>query len=65
MYYIIGSKNCSHCDNAKALLTAKGVEFTYKEITEESRGVLVGMGIRTVPAVFEYKGGFEELKGLV
>jgi len=66
---IVWSKNhCPFCDQAKALLTQKGIVFEEKTIGEGySREDLLEAvpAARTVPQIFldeEYVGGFTELK---
>ena len=60
--------NCSYCDQAKALLTSKGIQFEEKKIgegwTKEELLEAVPTA-RTVPQIFlgeEYVGGFPELR---
>jgi glutaredoxin 3 len=69
MKAIIWSKNnCSYCDQAKALLNSKGIQFEEKKIGEGwTREQLLEAvpTARTVPQIFlgeEYVGGFTELK---
>jgi glutaredoxin 3 len=66
---IVWSKNhCPFCDQAKALLTQKGIVFEEKTVGEGySREDLLQAvpTARTVPQIFldeEYVGGFTELK---
>jgi glutaredoxin 3 len=69
MKAIVWSKyNCPYCDQAKALLTAKGIQFEEKKIgdgfTKEDLLEAVPTA-RTVPQIFlgeELVGGFTELK---
>ena len=69
MKAIVWSKyNCPYCDQAKALLTQKGIEFEEKKIgdgyTREDLLEAVPTA-RTVPQIFldeELIGGFTELK---
>jgi glutaredoxin len=60
--------HCPYCDQAKALLTSKGIEFEEKKIgdgyTKEELLEAVP-NARTVPQIFldgELVGGFTELK---
>ena len=60
--------NCPYCDQAKALLKMKGIEFEEKKIgdgyTKEDLLEAVPTA-RTVPQIFlgeELVGGFQELK---
>ena len=69
MKAVVWSKyHCPFCDQAKALLTAKGIEFTEKKIgdgyTKEDLLESVPTA-RTVPQIFlddQLIGGFTELK---
>jgi len=69
MKAIIWSKyNCPYCDQAKALMTSKGIQFEEKKIgdgyTKEELLEAVP-NARTVPQIFlddELIGGFTELK---
>ena len=69
MTAIIWSKyHCSYCDQAKALLKSKGIQFEEKKIgdgyTKEELLEAVPTA-RTVPQIFidgELVGGFTELK---
>jgi glutaredoxin 3 len=69
MKAIVWSKNnCSYCDQAKALLNSKGIQFEEKKIGEGwTREQLLEAvpTARTVPQIFlgeEYVGGFTELR---
>ena len=69
MRAIVWSKyHCPYCDQAKALLTQKGIEFEERKIgdgyTREDLLEAVPTA-RTVPQIFldnELIGGFQELK---
>ncbi len=69
MKAVVWSKyHCPYCDQAKALLTQKGIEFEEKKIgdgyTKEELLEAVPTA-RTVPQIFldeELVGGFTELK---
>ena len=69
MTAIVWSKDhCPYCDQAKALLTSKGIQFEEKKIgygyTKEQLLEAVPTA-RTVPQIFmngELVGGFTELK---
>ena len=69
MKAIVWSKyNCPYCDQAKALLTQRGIQFEEKKIgdgyTREELLEAVPTA-RTVPQIFidgELVGGFTELK---
>ena len=69
MEVVVWSKyNCTHCDQAKALLTQRGIEFEEKKIGHGySREQLLEAvpDARTVPQIFldhELIGGFTELQ---
>ena len=66
---IVWSKNqCPYCDQAKALLKLKGIEFEERNINDgwDREDLLAAVPTaRTVPQIFlgeEYVGGFNELK---
>ena len=66
---IVWSKNqCPYCDQAKALLKLKGIEFEERNINDgwDREDLLAAVPTaRTVPQIFlgeEYIGGFTELK---
>jgi glutaredoxin len=69
MKAVVWSKyHCPYCDQAKALLTSKGIQFEEKKIgdgyTKEELLEAVP-NARTVPQIFldgELIGGFNELK---
>ena len=69
MKAIVWSKNnCPYCDQAKALLSARGIEFEERKIGNgfSKEDLLEAVpGARTVPQIFldeELVGGFTELK---
>jgi len=69
MTAIVWSKNqCPYCDQAKALLKMKGIEFEERNIQKDyTREQLLEAvpNARTVPQIFlddNYIGGFTELK---
>ena len=69
MKAIVWSKyHCPYCDQAKALLTQKGIEFEEKKIGDgySKEELLEAVpNARTVPQIFldgELIGGFTELK---
>lgn len=69
MKAIVWSKNqCPYCDQAKALLKMKGIEFEERNINKDyTREALLEAvpNARTVPQIFldgELIGGFTELK---
>ena len=66
---IVWSKNqCPYCDQAKALLKLKGIEYEERNINDgwDREDLLAAVPTaRTVPQIFlgeEYVGGFTELK---
>ena len=66
---IVWSKNqCPYCDQAKALLKLKGIEYEERNINDgwDREDLLAAVPTaRTVPQIFlgeEYIGGFTELK---
>lgn len=69
MKAIVWSKyHCSYCDQAKALLTQRGIEFEEKKVGDgySKEELLEAVpNARTVPQIFldgELIGGFTELK---
>lgn len=69
MTAIIWSRdNCAYCDQAKALLTQKGIAFEERKIGDGwTRDDLLELvpDARTLPQIFlkeEYIGGFTDLK---
>lgn len=69
MQATVWSKNhCPYCDQAKALLTLKGIEYEERNINDgwHREDLLAAVpGARTVPQIFldnELIGGFTELK---
>ena len=61
-YLIFTRPNCIYCDKVKAFLTKWGNE--YEEIEVKDVKDFRARGYTTVPQVFLYVGGFEELKEL-
>lgn len=58
---------CPYCDQAKALLTSKNIEYKAVNIEEDidARNFLVAQGLRSVPQIYEQDtliGGFDKLK---
>ena len=69
MRAIVWSKNqCPYCDQAKALLKLKGIDYEERNINNgwDREDLLAAVPTaRTVPQIFlgeEYIGGFTELK---
>ena len=69
MKAIVWSKyNCPYCDQAKALLTQRGIQFEERKIGDgySKEDLLEAVPTaRTVPQIFlgeELVGGFQELK---
>lgn len=66
MYTIYGKPSCTYCDQAKSLLSKKGIEFNYIDVSVDSelKDKIIGDGFRTVPAIYLDDvriGGFEDL----
>jgi glutaredoxin len=68
MITVYSKKHCPFCDQAKALLKLKGIEFEEIKIDEssEAREFIVGEGHRTVPQIYQdgkllVEGGFQGL----
>jgi glutaredoxin len=64
---VYSKNNCPFCDQAKALLKSKNIDF--KEVNIETnaagRDVLLERSLRSVPQVFDGElliGGFDKLK---
>ena len=58
---------CPYCEQAKALLTSKNIEYKAVNIEEDvdARNFLVTQGLRSVPQIYEDDqliGGFDKLK---
>ena len=58
---------CPYCEQAKALLTSKNIEYKAVNIEEDvdARNFLVTQGLRSVPQIYEQDtliGGFDKLK---
>jgi len=59
--------DCPYCDQAKALLESRGIEYTTVnvEIRTEAREYLVEQGLRSVPQIFNgttlIPGGYQGL----
>lgn len=70
MYVIITRDQCNFCDDAKALMKAKGIQYVEYNIQSDSSKWLLSLlkrsSITTVPQVFNDKGthigGYTELK---
>lgn len=66
-YKIYSKKNCTACDQAKALLEAKGIGYEVVDVmtTPSAQALFRENGWRSVPQIFcnnEHIGGFEQLK---
>lgn len=64
---IYSKKNCAGCDQAKALLDAKGLGYESVDVmlSKDAQALFREKGFRSVPQVMidgEFIGGFEELK---
>lgn len=70
MYTILGRPNCKWCDKAKELLSSKGEEYKYIDVTSEVWVVSLMMrgGFTTVPLIFNKGskpiGGYTDLETL-
>ena len=53
-YVIYGKPDCPWCDRAKELLTSKGEEFTYVDISTDlkAKTKILNAGLRSVPQVY-------------
>ncbi len=69
-YVVYGSPRCAYCNSAKDLLDHKGLEYEYRDISqnEEWKEFLMSSGFRTVPQIFveggaekPYIGGYDSL----
>ena len=66
-FKIYSKKNCTACDQAKALLEAKGIGYEVVDVmtTPTAQALFREKGWRSVPQILldgEYVGGFEQLK---
>lgn len=66
-WVIIGQSGCSYCQDARLLLTEKGIEYAYFSTTEAPilKKLLRDMGLTKVPQVFHNGmriGGYNELR---
>jgi glutaredoxin 3 len=66
---VFGTTSCRYCDDAKALLTERGIPFTFRNIDEDEDAFSVLLerigNWLTVPQIFvagEHVGGFSSLK---
>jgi len=67
MITIYSKANCAYCDQAKALLESKDIQFTELrvDLDQTAREFIVGLGHRTVPQIFNdehHVGGYPELR---
>lgn len=70
MYVIITRDQCNFCDDAKALMKGKGIQYVEYNIQSDSSRWLLSLlkrsSITTVPQVFNDKGthvgGYNDLK---
>jgi glutaredoxin len=70
MYVIITRDQCNFCDDAKALMKGKGIQYVEYNIQSDSSKWLLSLlkrsSITTVPQVFNDKGthigGYTDLK---
>ena len=54
MLTVYSKKNCAYCDQAKELLTRRGVEFTEVKIDEDAtaKEFILKAGHRSVPQIY-------------
>lgn len=71
MITIYSKAHCTFCEQAKALLTSKGIQYNEVRIDEDqaAREFIVSEGHRSVPQVYKdgklfVKGGFQGLRQL-
>jgi glutaredoxin 3 len=71
MLTVYSKNHCAFCDQAKALLTNKGIAFEEIKIDEnaDAREFIVSEGHRTVPQIYKdgrlfVEGGFNGLRKL-
>lgn len=71
MLTVYSKNNCSYCEQAKYLLTTKGIEFEEVKIDENpnARDFLINQGHRTAPQIYLgdtlfVEGGFQGLSRL-
>lgn len=67
MYKVYGKPLCPNCDIAKNLLKAKGEDFEYLDVTQDSAALMYvkGLGAKAVPVILKddkYIGGLQELQ---
>ena len=69
MITVYSKNNCPFCDQAKALLKLKGIEYEEVKIDEDTaaREFMLAKGHRTVPQIYQngellVEGGFNGLK---
>ena len=67
---VYGKPNCQGCDQAKALIEAKGLGYEYVDIlrTPSAMQLFRDKGFKSVPQIFfdgEHLGGVEDLKVLL
>lgn len=67
MYKVYGKPLCPNCDIAKNLLKAKGEDFEYLDVTQDSAALMYvkGLGAKSVPVILKddkYIGGLQELQ---
>jgi len=73
MYFVIGKDNCPWCDKAKELLEKNETPYVYKNLSQLSDAkkelwievVKEELATTTVPAIFNFVGGYSELEGLL
>lgn len=67
-YVVYGKQNCQGCDQAKALLEAKGIGYEYVDVMKSpsAQALFREKGFRSVPQIYVdgklVEGGYEGLK---
>lgn len=66
MYYVIGSAKCPWCDKAQALLSERGLEYIYVDISKNQffLNLFNSTHFKTIPQIWEkdkHVGGYEDL----
>ncbi len=69
---IYGTPTCHYCDMSKGFLDSLGVQYTYKDASDDSvlkeLTTLIGGEVRSVPQIFdgiEHIGGYNEMRAYV
>jgi len=64
MYLVFTKHNCASCEKAKLLLNSKQIPYTWINIEEmpEMIPIVKSLGVKTMPAIFSYEGGYDNLE---